>query len=176
MKVKALNGEKPGLSPTLDQQTREELLEKLKELSKIMPQKGRTAFAYMPSEVKEKAKEITDWLLKQPGFSQSVERYKELAKELASHYTSNPEALEKAAEKAYEDIQKRTAQIVLKGAAALQEEKAVDTARLTNSVWRSAWRALERERLRAEAESITAAQKEMEKKRRMAERGKSREV
>ncbi|AEM79761.1 MobP3 family relaxase [Thermoanaerobacter wiegelii] len=176
VKVKALEGEKPGLPPTLDQITREELLEKLKELSKIMPSHGRIAFAYMPPEVKEKAKEAADWLLKQPGFSQSVERYKELAKELASHYTSNHEALEKAAEKAYEDIQKRVSQIVLRGAAALQEEKTVDTARLTNSVWRSAWRALERERLRAEAESTIAAQKEMEKKRRTAERGESREI
>ncbi|MEQ6360524.1 MobP3 family relaxase [Thermoanaerobacter thermohydrosulfuricus] len=176
IEIRALNGEKPGLPPTLDQTTKEELLEKLKELSTIMPSHGRIAFAYMPSEVKEKAKEIADWLLKQPGFLQSIERYKDLAKELASHYTSNQEVLEKAAEKAYEDIQKRVAQIVLKGAAALQEEKAVDTARLTNSVWRSAWRALERERLRAEAESTIAAQKEMEKKRRMAERGESREV
>ncbi|MGI1691655.1 MobP3 family relaxase [Thermoanaerobacter uzonensis] len=176
VKVRALSGGKAGLPPTLEPHIREELLEKLKELSKIMPQKGRIAFAYMPEEVKEKAKEITDWLLKQPGFSQSVKRCKELAKELASHYTSKPEALEKAAEKAYEDIQKRTAQIVLKGAAALQEEKAVDTARLTNSVWRSAWRALERERLRAEAESTIAAQREMEKKRKMAERGESREI
>ncbi|SFE61325.1 hypothetical protein SAMN04324257_02270 [Thermoanaerobacter thermohydrosulfuricus] len=176
IEIKALNGEKPGLSPTLDQTTREELLEKLKELSKIMPSHGRIAFAYMPSEVKEKAKETADWLLKQPGFSQSVERYKELAKELTSHYTSNPEALEKAAEKAYEDIQKRTAQIVLKGAAALKEEKAADTARLTNSVWRSAWRALERERLRAEAETSIAAQKEMEKRRMAERRGESREV
>ncbi|NNG67882.1 MobP3 family relaxase [Caldanaerobacter subterraneus] len=172
IEIRALNGEKPGLPPTLDQITREELLEKLKELSKIMPSHGRIAFAYMPSEVKEKAKEIADWLLKQPGFLQSVERYKELAKELASHYTSNPEILKKAADKAYEDIQKRTAQIVLKGAAALQK----DPSKVINTVWRSAWRALERERLRAEAESSIAAQKEMEKKRRMAERGESREV
>ncbi len=172
VKVRALDGGKPGLPPTLDQTTREELLEKLKELSKIMPSHGRIAFAYMPEEVKEKAKEITDWLLKQPGFSQSVERYKDLAKELASHYTSNPEALEKVTEKAYEDIQKRVAQIVLKGAAALQK----DPSKVINTVWRSAWRALERERLRAEAEASIAAQKEMEKKRRMAERGESREI
>jgi hypothetical protein len=175
-KVRALNGGKAGLPPTLEPHIREELLEKLKELSKIMPQKGRIAYAYMPEKVKEKAKEITDWLLKQPSFSQSVERYKELAKELASYYTSNSEALEKAAEKAYEDIQKKTAQIMLRGAAALQEEKTVDAARLTNSVWRSAWRALERERLRAEAQSTIAAQKEMEKKRKIAERGGSREI
>ncbi|EIV99934.1 LOW QUALITY PROTEIN: hypothetical protein ThesiDRAFT1_0952 [Thermoanaerobacter siderophilus SR4] len=176
IEIRALNGGKAGLSPTLEPHVREELLEKLKELSKIMPQKGRIALAYMPEEVKEKAKEVADWLLKQPGFSQSVERYKDLAKELASHYTSNPEALEKVAEKAYEDIQKRVAQIILKGAAALQEEKTVDTARLTNSVWRSAWRALERERLRAEAEASIAAQREMERKRRVTERGESREI
>ncbi|TCO53963.1 hypothetical protein EV203_1575, partial [Caldanaerobacter subterraneus] len=173
IEIRALNGEKPGLPPTLDQTTKEELLEKLKELSKIMPSHGRIAFAYMPEEVKEKAKEITDWLLKQPGFSQSVERYKDLAKELASHYTSNPEILKKVADKAYEDIQKRVTQIVLKGAAALQK----DPSKVINTVWRSAWRALERERLRAEAETSIAAQREMEKKRRMAERrGESREI
>ncbi|MEQ2130093.1 MobP3 family relaxase [Caldanaerobacter subterraneus KAk] len=172
VKVRALSGGKTGLPPPLEPHVREELLEKLKELSKIMPSRGRIAFAYMPEEVKEKAKEITDWLLKQPGFSQSVERYKDLAKELASHYTTNPEVLEKAAEKAYEDIQKRTAQIVLKGAAALQK----DPSKVINTVWRSAWRALERERLRAEAEASIAAQREMEKKRRMVERGESREI
>jgi hypothetical protein len=177
IEIKALNGEKPGLPPTLDQITREELLEKLKELSEIMPSHGRIAYAYMPSEVKEKAKEITDWLLKQPSFYKSVERYKDLAKELTSHYTSNPEILESAAEKAYEDIQKRVAQIVLKGAAALREENLMDATRLTNTVWRSAWRALERERLRAEAQSNIAAQKEMEKKRKAVERrSESREV
>ncbi|AFK85879.1 MULTISPECIES: MobP3 family relaxase [Thermoanaerobacterium] len=173
IEIKALNGEKPGLPPTLDQTTREELFEKLKELSKIMPSHGRIAYAYMPSEVKEKAKEITDWLLKQPSFYESVERYKDLAKELTSHYTSNPEILESAGEKAYEDIQKRVAQIVLKGAAQLQK----DPTRIINTVWRSAWRSLERERLRAEAQSNIAAQKEMEKKRKAVERrSESREV
>ncbi|MEG6566029.1 MobP3 family relaxase [Thermoanaerobacterium saccharolyticum] len=173
IEIKALNGEKPGLPPTLDQTTREELLEKLKELSKIMPSHGRIAYAYMSPEVKEKAKEITDWLLKQPSFYKSVERYKDLAKELTSHYTSNPEILESAAEKAYEDIQKRVSQIVLNGAAQLQK----DPTRIINTVWRSAWRSLERERLRAEAQSNIAAQKEMEKKRKAVERrSESREV
>jgi len=123
LEIRALNGGKAGLPPTLEPHVRQELLGRLKELSKIMPSHGRIAFAYMPEKVKEKTKEIADWLLKQPGFFQSVEKYKELSKELTSCYISNPEALEKAAEKAYEDIQKRVAQIVLKGAAALQEEK-----------------------------------------------------
>lgn len=44
-------------------------------------------------------------------------------------------------------------------------------------MWRSAWRSLERERLRAEAQSNIAAQKEMEKKRKAVERrSESREV
>ncbi|MFO7153164.1 MAG: MobP3 family relaxase [Bacillota bacterium] len=174
IEIRALDGGKPGLPPTLEPHVRQELLEKIKELSSIMPGRGRIALAYMPAEVKEKAMEISDWILKQPGFSKSIERYKELAKELTSHYTSNPEALEKAAEKAYEDIQKRVSQIVLKGAAALQEENSVDVTRLTNSVWRSAWRALERERLRAEAEATVAAQKEIEKKKRTTERKEGR--
>lgn len=177
VEIKALDGERTVLPPTLEHHAREELLRKLKELSFIMPSKGRISFAYMPKDVKERANEISDWLLKQPGFSESVEKYKELAKELASYYTSNPEALGKVAQKAYEDIQKRVSQIVLKGATTLQKEKTIDTTRLTNSVWRSAWRALERERVRAEAQGNIAAKKEMEKKRKAVERrGESREI
>jgi len=177
VEIRAFSGQAVGLSPILSNQNREELLKHLKELSSIMPKKGRIALEYMPSEVKEKAREISDWILKQPGFFKSIERYKDLSKELTSYHTSNPEALEKAAEKAYEDIQKRMSQIVLKGAAALQEEKSVDVTRLTNSVWRSAWRALERERLRAEAQALIAAEIEMQRKRQESERSeKAREV
>lgn len=180
LEVRALAGQEPGLSPTLLPKTREELLNQLKGLSSIMPNKGRIALAYMPPEVKEKAREISDWILKQPGFAKSVEGYKDLARQLAAYYTLRPETLDKAAEKAYEDIRDRIAQIILRGAAAIKavvsKERELDTTKLTNYVWRSAWRALERERLRAEAQVFLAAEREMERKKREAEReGKSRE-
>jgi len=175
LEVRALAGQEPGLSPTLLPKTREELLNQLKGLSSIMPGKGRIALAYMPTEVKEKAREISDWILSQPGFLASVEKYKELAKQLAAHHTLRPEALNRAAEKAYEDIRDRVAQIVLRGASAMKAAE-LDTTKLTNYVWRSAWRALERERLRAEAQVLLAAERELQRKKREAEReGKSRE-
>ncbi|TYP56834.1 MobP3 family relaxase [Thermosediminibacter litoriperuensis] len=181
LEVRALAGQEPGLSPTLLPKTREELLNQLKGLSSIMPGKGRIALAYMPTEVKEKAREISDWILRQPGFLASVDKYKELAKQLAAHHTLRTEALNRAAEKAYEDIRDRVAQIVLRGAAAIKavesKERELDITKLTNYVWRSAWRALERERLRAEAQVLLAAEREMQRKKREAEReGKSREI
>ncbi|MCG0275654.1 MAG: relaxase MobL [Thermosediminibacteraceae bacterium] len=180
IEIRALDGGKPGLPPTLEPHVRQELLEKIKELSRIMPDRGRIALAYMPAEVKEQAREISDWILKQPGFIKSVERYKNLARQLAGHYTLRSETLDKATEKAYEDVRDRVAQIVLRGAATIKtvesKERELDTTKLTNYVWRSAWRALERERLRAEAQVLLAAEREMQRKKREAKReGKSRE-
>lgn len=151
-----------------------------------MPGHGRIALAYMPAEAKTQAREIADWILRQPGFVQSTERYKELAKQIASHYTMKPEALEEAARKAYEDIRDRVAQEVLKGAAAInrlqQEESSreggdimrMEAGRIAHSVWKAAWRALERERTRAEAQALLLAQKEMER-RKKREREEARE-
>ncbi|WP_406676414.1 MobP3 family relaxase [Moorella sp. ACPs] len=121
LEARALTGANPKMLPVLTPGREDELGGRLLDLARVMPGKGRIALAYMPEEVKEKARETADWLLKQPSFRQSTERYRELARQLASHYTMQPGALDEAARKAYEDIRDRLAQEVLKGAAAIQK-------------------------------------------------------
>jgi len=182
LEVRALAGGEPGIAPVLNPAAEQELAGRLSGLAAIMPGQGRAALAYMPDEVKAQAREIADWILKQPGFSQSAGRYQELARQIASHYTLKPEALDEAARKAYEDIRDRVAQVVLKGAAAInrlereiefsekQEAKQIqaEKGRIANSVWKAAWRALERERTRAEAQALLAAERDLERRRRKA--------
>lgn len=166
LEVRVFTGQEPGLAPFLDTQASEELIKQLKELSGMMPGHGRAALKYMPPEVKDKAREIADWLLRQPGFLQSTERYKELAKQLAGHYTQRPENLDSASERAYKDIRDRVAQVVLKGAAVINRDERmaeIERVRLTNHVWRHTWRVLERERSRAEAQAKYASMIEAEK-------------
>jgi hypothetical protein len=128
-----------------------------------MPGKGRAALAYMPEPVKARAREIADWLLRQPGFAKSANRYAELARELASHYSRKPQTLDQAAEKAYTDLRNRVAQSVVRAAAALNRAGREDRAAqepISRSLWRAAWRGIERERLRAEAQAELASARE----------------
>ncbi|NLZ51940.1 MAG: relaxase [Thermoanaerobacteraceae bacterium] len=168
VEVQALSGREPGIAPFLDPEASEKLLNWLKELSEIMPGHGRAALKYMPSETKDKAREIADWLLRQPGFFQSAIRYGDLAKKIAGHYTQRPEYLDEASQKAYEDIRDRVAQVIIKGAAAINKDKRIadlEKVRFTNHIWRQAWRTIERERSKAEAQSKYAsmmAEKEAE--------------
>ncbi|CEP67125.1 Uncharacterized [Moorella glycerini] len=189
LEARAFWGSSPKMLPVLTPGREEVLVRKLQDLAGIMHGKGRIALAYMPGEVKERAREIADWVLKQPGFNQSAERYRELARQLAGHYTMQPGALDEAAGKAYEDLRDRVAQVVLKGAAAINRlerevefnEKRearqiqVEKSRIANSVWKAAWRALERERTRAEAQAMLAAERDLERRRRRA-RGEEREM
>lgn len=156
LEVEALAGKAAGVPPRLYDDVRVELAQRLENLAKIMPGKGRVALAYMPDNVKSQAREIADWLLKQPVFVLKAERYAEIARQLASHHTLKPEVLSHAAEKAYNDLRDRVAQVVLRAAAKINradKHAVLDTSRLAGSVWRAAWRALERERTRAEAQA-----------------------
>lgn len=117
----ALIGEAPGLEPVMTPEARCELAEKLNELAAIMPGRGRIALKYMPKEVKEKAREISAWLLGQPGFLNSTEKYRKLSEELAKYFVKKDEKLKEAADRAFNDIRDRVAQLVLKGAADIQK-------------------------------------------------------
>jgi hypothetical protein len=121
LEIRAVDGREPGLPPVLHTVTQEELINKLNGLAKIMPGHGRIALKYMPAEVKKEAREIAEWILSQPGFAGSVERYKDLTRQLAGHHTFQEQKLNEAAQKAYEDVRDRVAQIVLQGAVRVQQ-------------------------------------------------------
>jgi len=117
----AFTGENPGLEPLMAPKTRKELMLKLNELAAIMPGRGRIALQYMPPQVKEKAREISAWLLMQPGFLNSTEKYRDLSEELAKYYVKKEEKLDKASDRAFKDIRDRVAQLILKGAVDVQK-------------------------------------------------------
>ncbi|MDN5347398.1 MAG: hypothetical protein PWP65_962 [Clostridia bacterium] len=178
LEVRALDGATPGIMPVLGEEKEAELARRLVDLAAVMPGGGRVALAYMPEPVKAQAREVADWLLNQPGFQASVEKYVQLAKELASYYTQKPQALQEAEQKAYSDLRDRVAQLALKGAVAInhldlemklkkrQEARQVEVekGRIANSVWKAAWRAIERERTRAEAQAELAKAREIERR------------
>jgi hypothetical protein len=109
--------EKTSLSPELEKE--EELAEKLYSLSKIMPGRGRAALKFMPENVKQEAREIADWILKQPHFRHEVERHGKAAENLASTYVKKPAKLAEAKNKAYNDLRDRVANIVVRAGADL---------------------------------------------------------
>lgn len=106
----------PGLNPKLYKREEIILAEKLENLSKIMPGKGRIALKFMPEEVKKEVVEIADYILKQPDFSASLERNLIATEELTKLYTGKEYAINQARENSYNDIRNRISQIILKGA------------------------------------------------------------
>jgi len=166
LEVRALHGDTPGIPPVLREHQLEELARRLEALAAIMPGRGRAALAYMPPQVKDRAREVADWILHQPGFTQSTRRYAELARQLASHYSLRQDVQDQAAAKAYDDLRDRVAQLAVKAAAALDRAERQDRAareRVARSLWRGAWRGIERERLRAEAQAQLASMREAER-------------
>lgn len=160
--------ERTSVSPELEKE--EDLAKKLYSLSKIMPGKGRAVLKFMPDDVKQEARDIANWILKQPHFRHEVERHGLAAENLASTYTKEPAKLQEARDKAYADICDRVAQVMVRAGADLnriekQEErnkeweqrmKNVTAARTARICWRSAFKAIEKERVQAEAQAELA--------------------
>lgn len=153
--------EKVSLSPELHKEI--ELTQKLYSLSRNMPGKGRAALKFMPPEIKQDAREIADWILRQPHFRQQVERHQKAAEQLASTYAKDPAKLKQARENAYNDLRDRVANIALRAAKDLnraerqdkweQKKKNISATRTARTFWRSAWQAVERERVQVEAQA-----------------------
>lgn len=189
LQVQALDGGEAGLAPVMGRGTEAELVQRLGVLAANMPGRGRVALAYMPPEVREQARELADWLLQQPGFRESAERYEEIGKRFAEHATAKPEAHAEAARKAREDLRDRVAQVALRAAAGLNRERAAldklslpaeaqaraqvaAKQRFARGCWQSAWRGIERERLRGEAQLALVQERMLQQKRREHARGR----
>ena len=185
LEVEAEVGGRPGLVPALDEDVRGELQAKLENIARVMPGHGRIALKYMPPEVKERVQETADWLLRQPGFADQSERYQEIAGEMTNTYIKSEESFTKAKRHAHNDVRDRVSQLLLKGAAAMQKngqtgrgtapgrehagypgggnsagQHSVSVAR---DVWQGTFRAVERERQKAEARGKLAKMKESRK-------------
>jgi len=162
------------LPPRFVKQDLEEPAEKITFLAGIMPGKGQAKLAYMPAEVKNEVRRIADWILSRPQMVTAVAAHEKATRELTRLYTSNKDRGDEAWQKAYSDLRDRVAQVVLRSAAAYQLSVPRHPDRslkldLVRGTMRSAWRALEKERLRAEAKAHLASLQEAE---RVEERGR----
>lgn len=110
------------IAPRLYSQEEKELINKIRELSEIVPGKGRIALKFMPENVKEEVRAIADYLLSKPEFSASLEKNLRATEELAKLYTGKEDDLNKVRENAYNDIRDRVCQTVLKGAVQLNKD------------------------------------------------------
>lgn len=177
--VRALDGNPAGVAPVLTPGDRKELARRLENLARVMPGKGRIALKYMPADTRSAAMEVADWLLGKPGFAASANRYREIAREMAGHYTSNKQKLGRAEENAYGDLRDRVAQVVLKNAAQVQKRNSGSRrwSGLTaaGSLWRDAWRAVERLRTREEARGEVEKREQYLKRARRRKQEQNRE-
>lgn len=111
----------PGLAPRLYSVDEKFLLNSIKQIAAILPGKGRVALKLMPEEVKNKVRSVADYLLKQPGFSVSLEKNLRAVEQLTLLYTGQGDAIEEARNNAYNDIRDRICQIILKAAVESQK-------------------------------------------------------
>lgn len=153
-------GEK--LLPRFTKQELGILTKDIEELVKIMPGKGQAKLAYMPAEVKEKARTIAGWILSRPQMVGSLASYEKATKELAGLYTKKAGQCDEAWENAYGDLRNRAANVVIRAAAMVDRDGRSGRSQINNhdiarNTLRSVWRTLEKERLRAEAKARLAS-------------------
>ena len=92
------------------------LAQRLERLSKSMPQHGRVALAYMPAAVRQEARDLADWLLRQPPLVEGAGAIEKAALELAEQRAGSIEGVS-AGKRARADLRDRVAQVVLRAAA-----------------------------------------------------------
>lgn len=88
----------------------------LKELSEIMPTKGRLAYGYMPEEVKAYVDEISNWMMKQPQFKKDLHEYETAVSKLARFHVKDDMKINASIENAIQDLRKRIGNQVIKSA------------------------------------------------------------
>lgn len=133
-----------------------ELSIKLAELARAMPGRGRVALKFQPPEVKQQARDAAAWIMKQPHFYDHVKRHGDAAERLASVYTRNPIRLQAARGDAYNDLRDRVANILLRGARDISNtaiKENIAAGKTAKTCWQAAWRAVQHERIKSEAQA-----------------------
>jgi hypothetical protein len=185
LEMTAIGATKPGIPPKPYPDDVRLLSDQLKELSRLMPGKGRVALKFMPEEAKQKAREIAEKMVDQPPFKELYERYMKSVEEITRLHNIHPEAIKKAKDNAHNDLRDRLANVLLRGASSMQDtlvrgslnrergnEKPAlqQEQQVARSVWRSVWRELDKERMRQEAQSEIEKRRELQRKTRAKQR------
>ncbi|KUO52345.1 MAG: hypothetical protein APF76_04735 [Desulfitibacter sp. BRH_c19] len=160
-------GEK--LSPKFSKEDLNELSIKLGSLASKMPSKGRVALAFMPEDVKQEARAIADMMLKKPQIKETIEQYEKATRELTRVYTLSKDKSDEAWGKAYNDIRDRIANQILREAGTINKQQQKtgrsihkDTGQtISRSAYRGIFKALDRERLKVEAQAELAKLQEV---------------
>lgn len=111
-----------GIPPKLFSSDANEIALRLNQIGDMMPKRGRIAYQYMPPEVKKIVDETTKWLLRQPAFYETVSRYQAAVEGMTRQYTHREDQVAAAVDRAMRDLEKRVAQLVLKGASEAQKD------------------------------------------------------
>lgn len=167
-------GEK--LPPKFTKQEQEILTKDIEELAKIMPGKGQAKLAYMPVEVKAKARTIAEWILSRPQMAGALASYEKATRELTGLYTKKAGRGDEAWRNAYGDLRDRVANVVIRAVATVDRDGRLERSQIYRhdiecNTLRSVWRTLEKERLRAEAKARLASLQVVEQ---VEEEGKKR--
>ncbi|MHB1127971.1 MAG: MobP3 family relaxase [Bacillota bacterium] len=150
------------LPPRFGKTDMETLAMRIENLAGKMPGKGQAKLAYMPAEVKEEARAIARWILERPQMVETLVAYENATRKLTGLYSRQQERSDQAWGKGFEDIRDRVAQVVVRASA--RQDRTLDMRELkAQRVFRSAFAALENERLRAEAKSELASLQEAER-------------
>ena len=128
----------------------------------------------MPEAVKTAAREIADWILTQPGFEQEKEKYLQAHLGVTQMYIRDrPIEINRTMNRAYEDLQDRIAQDVLKAAVYRQRmdkeaqfHEKIPRHQLINSFWKGVWISIQREKTKSEYQArVMQAQLKQEERR-----------
>lgn len=175
---------KVGIAPKMYDDVIKEYAKQLDHLSRMMPGQGRVALKFMPEDVKHVARKIADSILNQPSFKVSLDRYMLSVHEMTSLHTLNSDRINQAKNKAYNDLRDRVANIVLRGAAKInqadrqrvfvQQRNSNVRTSVAKGVWNGVWKALEQVRIQSEAQSQMQERQAQQLKRQLQKGEKER--
>ncbi|PLT43530.1 hypothetical protein B8V81_5070 [Paenibacillus pasadenensis] len=125
------------LSPRLENDQRDYLVQKLKSIQAELPGKGRLMLKFMPDSVKRQVSEVAAWMYQQPQFNPLRHAYEEASGALAEPYSSQAEQRDEAVSKAKADMLERFSQTILKAAYEIGQHGHVeiDLNRAERAVW-----------------------------------------
>lgn len=165
------------LPPRFQRADLQELAAQVTRLAGKLPGHGRAALAYMPEATRAEARRVADWILSRPELAGVLADMERAVRDMTSLYSREAGAGDAAWRKARDDVRDRTAQAVVRVAAAEQKQEAAQSrgaSLAARGLFKAAHRAIERERLRAEAKaqlaSLQAAEEAEEKGRRERQR------
>ncbi|MFB8378182.1 MobP3 family relaxase [Paenibacillus taichungensis] len=123
--LRSMGSGQVGIAPRLYTNDQKEVMNQIKIIGEMIPDKGRVAYQYMPEDVKQAVQSTTRWFLKRPAFQESLNRYYGAVEGMTRQYSFKDSDIRQAKDNAAADLEKRVSQVVLR--AAVESKKKVYT-------------------------------------------------